>query len=63
MRTESICPLSAARADRADLLASAEVDTFDGDRDSKRRRLERHCQVLVNHRNRCSAPTRRSSRL
>jgi len=49
-------------ADCADPLVSAGVDTFDGDRDSKRRRLERHCQVLVDHRKRCSAPTRRSSR-
>ena len=38
---EGICPLSAARADRVDLLVSAAVDTFDGDRDSKHRHLER----------------------
>ena len=41
MRMESISPLSAARAGRPDLLVSAEVDTFDGDPDSKHRHLER----------------------
>jgi len=41
MRIESICPLAGARAFRPDLLVSAEVDTLDGDRDSKHRHLER----------------------
>src|SRR6266508_776604 len=38
------------RADGDNLLASVQVDAFDGDRDSKHCGLERHHQVLVDHR-------------
>src|SRR5712691_9237138 len=39
-----------ARADGDNLFASVQVDAFDDNRDSKHCRLERHRQVLVDHR-------------
>jgi hypothetical protein len=36
--------------DGDDLLTMIQVETFDGDRRTEHRRLERHCQVLIDHR-------------